>query len=141
MTSRLTLTRLTALNSPLHRISTNSTNVHFDRDERGAYLIDRDPAYFSVVLNFLRHGHLLLTKDVTEEGVLIESEYFNIPDLNRAIKQRISSRSLNLMMNQQDFLHNYLNNNTALGNGIGGAGGLGVGGLGIGSLGGGLLEV
>ncbi|XP_057412972.1 BTB/POZ domain-containing protein KCTD17 isoform X5 [Balaenoptera acutorostrata] len=39
-----------------------------DRDETGAYLIDRDPTYFGPILNFLRHGKLVLDKDMAEEG-------------------------------------------------------------------------
>lgn len=94
MTSRATLTRSTPSNSPLHRISSNSTNVDFDRDERGAYIIDRDPAYFQVILNYLRHGHLLLNRDTTEEGVLIEADYFNLPELRqRLLNNRLFSYS------------------------------------------------
>jgi hypothetical protein len=38
------------------------------QDENGAIMFDRDPTYFSPILNFLRHGKLVINKDVAEEG-------------------------------------------------------------------------
>ncbi|XP_028934510.2 BTB/POZ domain-containing protein KCTD17 [Ornithorhynchus anatinus] len=63
-----------------------------DRDETGAYLIDRDPAYFGPILNFLRHGKLVLDKDMAEEGVLEEAEFYNIGPLIRIIKDRLEEK-------------------------------------------------
>ncbi|XP_062989561.1 BTB/POZ domain-containing protein KCTD17 [Elgaria multicarinata webbii] len=63
-----------------------------DRDETGAYLIDRDPTYFGPILNFLRHGKLVLDKDMAEEGVLEEAEFYNIGSLIRLIKERLEEK-------------------------------------------------
>lgn len=92
-TTRVTLSK--ASNSFLHKLSLKSLDpkeIESDRDERGAILIDRDPIYFQVVLNYLRHGKLIMNKELTEEGVLEEAEFYNITDLIKIVKSKIAER-------------------------------------------------
>ncbi|XP_046659994.1 BTB/POZ domain-containing protein KCTD5 [Homalodisca vitripennis] len=90
LTTKTTLSR--DPNSFLYRLCKEDSDLISDRDERGAYLIDRDPTYFSPVLNYLRHGKLIINKDLEEEGVLEEAEFYNITELIRLVKERILTR-------------------------------------------------
>jgi len=76
----------------LYRICQEDSDLNSEKDETGAYLIDRDPAYFVPVLNYLRHGKLVLDKNMLEEGALEEAEFYNITDLIKLLKERIATR-------------------------------------------------
>lgn len=65
--------RTTLLNSDpesmLAKMFSPHSNLHPSCiDSNGAYLIDRDPRYFSPLLNFLRSGALILDPDINPKG-------------------------------------------------------------------------
>ncbi|XP_069053044.1 BTB/POZ domain-containing protein KCTD5 isoform X2 [Lepisosteus oculatus] len=89
LTTRQTL--LKEQTSFLYRLCQHQ-DLHSDTDETGAYVIDRDPTYFGPILNYLRHGKLVYNKELAEEGVLEEAEFYNITPLIKLIKERIQER-------------------------------------------------
>lgn len=88
-------TRTTLCRDPksfLYRLVQEEPDLNTDKDENGAFLIDRDPTYFGPVLNYLRHGKLVINKDLAEEGVLEEAEFYNITELIKLVKERLKER-------------------------------------------------
>ncbi|XP_029459962.1 BTB/POZ domain-containing protein KCTD9 isoform X2 [Rhinatrema bivittatum] len=51
------------------------------QDHRGAFLIDRSPEYFEPILNYLRHGQLIVNEGINLLGVLEEAKFFGITSL------------------------------------------------------------
>ena len=58
-------------------------------DETGAYLIDRSPSYFEPILNFLRHGQLILDTNVSAAGVLEEAKFYGLSNLVEILEKRV----------------------------------------------------
>lgn len=78
-TSRSTLSAKEPL-SMLARMFADDNNMYLMKpsvtDETGAYLIDRSPEYFEPILNYLRHGNVVLDNHVNPKGVLEEAIFY-----------------------------------------------------------------
>ncbi|XP_003737340.1 BTB/POZ domain-containing protein KCTD5 [Galendromus occidentalis] len=89
-TSRITLAR--DKNSFLYRICHDehkSTSGLLSLDETGAYIIDRDPTYFNVILNYFRYGKINLPNYLSKEGILEEAIFYNVTELVALLKDSI----------------------------------------------------
>ncbi|KAL5021287.1 hypothetical protein ScPMuIL_000442, partial [Solemya velum] len=75
--------------SMLARMFTEDKNVawYSQVDENGAYLIDRSPHYFEPILNHLRHGQIILDKNINPEGVLEEARFFGLTSMVERLEE------------------------------------------------------
>ncbi|XP_065195579.1 BTB/POZ domain-containing protein KCTD5-like [Sycon ciliatum] len=87
MTTRSTLCKRE--DSFLSRLCQDDPGLPTYKDENGAYLIDRDPDYFSPILNYLRHGKLCVNEGVSMHAILEEAEFYNIASLVTLVKQQL----------------------------------------------------
>jgi len=90
LTTKTTLTK--EPDSFLARLAREDPDLPSDKDENGAYMIDRDPRYFSPILNYLRHGKSIIDDDIAMEGVLAEAEFYNLKKMVVAITEKIKDR-------------------------------------------------
>ncbi|KAI1697601.1 BTB/POZ domain-containing protein [Ditylenchus destructor] len=65
-------------------------DLQSEKDETGAFLIDRDPEHFRVILNYLRSPVLECNKNVLKE-LLREADFYNILPLANEIKKAMKS--------------------------------------------------
>ncbi|XP_067928419.1 BTB/POZ domain-containing protein KCTD9-like isoform X2 [Watersipora subatra] len=58
-------------------------------DETGAYLIDRNGLYAAPIINYLRHGQLILDDSINPAGVLEEAKFFGITSILPQLEQLV----------------------------------------------------
>ena len=79
--------------NPRERNHVNFSVYHqIRRKSDEMFYIDRDPAYFAVVLNFMRHGKLHLNQGVSLRGVMEEANYFEVKELVELLAEMGVSR-------------------------------------------------
>ncbi|KPJ19180.1 BTB/POZ domain-containing protein KCTD9 [Papilio machaon] len=114
-TSRGTLLAKEPL-SMLARMFADDNNVYLMNpsatDSTGAFLIDRSPDYFEPILNYLRHGDVILDKHINPKGVLEEAVFYGIdsmiPHLNQLIEESTSNSSSNHCLTRKDVVRSII---------------------------------
>uniref|UniRef100_A0A4W4H8T9 BTB/POZ domain-containing protein KCTD9 n=1 Tax=Electrophorus electricus TaxID=8005 RepID=A0A4W4H8T9_ELEEL len=89
-----TTTRSTLVKEPESMLNHMFGNKDADvwgnkQDDQGAYLIDRSPDYFEPILNYLRHGQLIVNDGINLLGVLEEARFFGIERLAEQLESVI----------------------------------------------------
>jgi len=90
-----TTTRNTLVKYPdsmLGRMFSNSETWCNAIDKNGSYLIDRSPEYFEPLLNFLRHGTLILNDDINPRGVLEEAKFFGLKPVIEELESELITK-------------------------------------------------
>ena len=79
-------------------------------DESGAFLIDRSATYFEPLLDFLRHGKLILNEGVKAAGVLEEARFFGITSAIELLEGLVRDEELveQGVMSRSEFLRHLL---------------------------------
>jgi len=70
-----------------------------EHDEKGLLIIkiNRSGRYFEVILDYLRHGKLILDVNLSLEGVLEEAQFYSLKNLIELIKKEIAKRQISVM--------------------------------------------
>lgn len=61
------------------------------QDQHGAYLIDRSPEYFEPILNYLRHGQLIINEGINIRGKLFDLSKNLEVDIIKSLQSQFDS--------------------------------------------------
>jgi hypothetical protein len=71
-------------------------------DDSGAFLLDRSPEYFAVLLHYLRTNEIVMPPEVNPVGVYKEAKYFNLNSMLPALKKSVDEGSRD--MTRKEFI-------------------------------------
>ncbi|XP_071828606.1 BTB/POZ domain-containing protein KCTD9-like [Apostichopus japonicus] len=91
-TTRSTLTQREPESMLARMFGTEDPSWNSAMDRSGAYLIDRSPKYFEPIMNYLRHGQLIVDTNIGAAGVLEEAKFFGMTSLIEPLKQMVKER-------------------------------------------------
>ncbi|KAF2073170.1 hypothetical protein CYY_005523 [Polysphondylium violaceum] len=78
------------------------------RDDNGCILIDADPRYFLIILNFLRHGEIIVEPNLNYYGVIALARYFQLHSITDMIDNEESNSNAWVNLLEENFLTNEL---------------------------------
>ena len=98
-TTRDTLTKTEPM-SMLARMFTETTGseqriLPSRQDPNGGFLIDRSPTYFEPLLNYLRHGEIILDANVNAAGVLAEARFYGLDGAIKMLTTMVDEQQRN----------------------------------------------
>ncbi|XP_076294199.1 BTB/POZ domain-containing protein KCTD9 isoform X2 [Lasioglossum baleicum] len=111
-TTRDTLTKKEPMSMLARMFSETANNkdgiLPSRQDHNGAFLIDRSPTYFEPLLNYLRHGQIILDANVNAAGVLSEARFYGIEGaieiLNTMVEEEDKQKSGLVSLTRKDVL-------------------------------------
>ncbi|KAK0080667.1 hypothetical protein PV325_013564 [Microctonus aethiopoides] len=63
------------------------------QDNSGAFLIDRSSTYFEPLLNYLRHGQLILDGNISAAGVLEEARFYGFEGIIGTLEEMVNEEN------------------------------------------------
>ncbi|KAN0018389.1 hypothetical protein ACTFIU_011005 [Dictyostelium citrinum] len=75
---------------------TGEKKFKFEKDHDGYYLIDRDPLYFNVILNFLRTGIVTIPPSLDIKCLIADSKFYRLNELELFLNDRVLEERRNL---------------------------------------------
>ncbi|KAM9965380.1 hypothetical protein ACTFIW_005196 [Dictyostelium discoideum] len=94
---------------------TGEKKFKFEKDHDGFYLIDRDPVYFNVILNFLRTGIITIPPSLDIKCLIADSKFYRLNELelflnDRVLEERRNLERLEILKNEFNQVSSSVNN-------------------------------
>jgi hypothetical protein len=121
-TTRTTL--ISCADSVLAKMFDPDSSLQASRMVDGAYIIDSDPDFFKVILNWLRYRRIISTNaKLSLDGLLVVAEYFDLSPLVEQLSEEINKKEeddqmIRTIVDKLDGINKYLKINVSNGENI-----------------------